>query len=230
MSLSTTSVNFNTPPHRDCNFDARLVSKTRKYHQSNMSEIREGNLRSPTQVPHTKKGDTFTSSQSVQIPVQQIQCVNSVKYLSFNPSRVSKRPAAHVQTHPSPEKPHVPALSTAPSSRCRGLTKESPKCDQSVFPGFPRLLVAHCLLLFFSLPSWSIWSFHREKCSTLPPFQWLLSAFAPVLMFTTNYDSCLFCTSDGGSIQQMCDPVKSWSGVWDPWSVEYQSCKLAMLL
>ena len=48
--------------HGDCNFDARLVSETRKYQQTNISEIRQSDLRSPTQVPHTKKKeDTFTS-------------------------------------------------------------------------------------------------------------------------------------------------------------------------
>ena len=31
-------------------------------------------------------------------------------------------------------------------------------------------------------------------------------------------------------VHRGCSPPSSCSGVWDPWSVEYQSCKLAMLL
>ena len=42
--------------HGDCNFDARLVINTRKYQQTDISEIRQADLRSPTQVqPHKKK-------------------------------------------------------------------------------------------------------------------------------------------------------------------------------
>ena len=41
--------------HSDCNSDARLVSKTRKYQQTDISEIRQGDFRSPTQVQHTQR-------------------------------------------------------------------------------------------------------------------------------------------------------------------------------
>ena len=52
---------FQLSSHCDCNFDARLVSKTRKDQQTTISEIRQDDLRSPTQVQHTtKKEDTFT--------------------------------------------------------------------------------------------------------------------------------------------------------------------------
>ena len=47
--------------HGDCNFDARLVSKSRMYQQTNISEIRQNDLRSPAQVPYTEKEDTITS-------------------------------------------------------------------------------------------------------------------------------------------------------------------------
>ena len=47
--------------HGDCNFDARLVSKTRKYQQTDISEIHQDDLRLPTQVPYTIEEDTFTS-------------------------------------------------------------------------------------------------------------------------------------------------------------------------
>ena len=78
------------------------------------------------------------------------------------------------------------------------------------------VLVAHFLLL--SLPSWSI---TREKCSTLPTFQWFHSASAPVSMFTAKSDNCLILFSVLHLRR---------SGMWDPWPVEYQSCKLAKLL
>ena len=116
--------------HSDCNSDARLVSKTRKYQQTDISEIRQGDFRSPTQVQHTHKGRHVHISQSVNslktrqlckpILVQPFQRVKSVKCVSFNPSRASKRPTARVRTQPSPE---IRAYPSDPSSRCPGLFK-----------------------------------------------------------------------------------------------------------
>ena len=64
-------------------------------------------------------------------------------------------------------------------------------------------LVIRFTLLASLLPLAS-WSICREKCSTFPPLRWCHSAFAPILMFTTNSDNCLYCTSDVSSIQQLC--------------------------
>ena len=133
---------------------------------------------------------------------------------------------SRVRTQPSTE---IRAYPPDPSSRCRGFFKWSEKCDQSVFT---LLLVAHCLLLCFSAPlSLSLspsWSIHREKCSTLPPFQWFHPAFAPVSMFTISCDFCLFETA--ARFNSCAIPGTSCCGVRDPWSVEYQSCELAMFL
>ena len=84
---------------------------------------------------------------------------------------------------------------------------------------------ASLLLSLSLLPSWSI---HREKCSTLPPFQWFHPAFAPVSMFTISCDFCLFETA--ARFNSCAIPGTSCCGVRDPWSVEYQSCELAMFL
>ena len=91
-----------------------------------------------------------------------------------------------------------------------------------------------CFTSSFSLflPSWSV---HREKCSTLPPLQWFHPAFAPVSMFTTNSDICLFLFSvlhlrrrlDSTDVRSLGHLVVECR---DPSSVEHQSCKLAMLL
>ena len=52
---------FRHSSHGDCNFDARLVTKTRKDQQTTVSEIRQDDLRSSTHVQQKKKEDTFTS-------------------------------------------------------------------------------------------------------------------------------------------------------------------------
>ena len=95
--------------HGDCNFDARLLSKTRKYQQTDISEIRQNDFRSPTQVQNANKRktrshlaecDSFKTRQFCQpILVRPIQCVNSVKHVSFNLSKASKRPTALVYEH-----------------------------------------------------------------------------------------------------------------------------------
>ena len=94
--------------HGDCNFDARPVSKTRKYQQTDNSEICQNDLRSPTQVLYTKKKtrshlaeyESFKTRQFCQpILVEPILRVNSVKCVSFCPARASKRPTALVYEH-----------------------------------------------------------------------------------------------------------------------------------
>ena len=75
--------------HSDCNFAARLVSKWRKDQQTDISEIRQDDHRSPTHVKHKKKRktrshlaecDSLKTRQFCEpIPVQPVQCVNLVK-------------------------------------------------------------------------------------------------------------------------------------------------------
>ena len=92
--------------HGDCNFDATLVSKNAEVPKK-LKFLRccQDDVRSPTQVRHKKKEtrsrlaecESFETRQFCQaILVQLIQCVNSVRCVSFNPSRASKRPAALV--------------------------------------------------------------------------------------------------------------------------------------
>ena len=73
-----------------------------------------------------------------------------------------------------------------------------------------------------------------QTCSTVPS---LHSACASGSMFTTlkTVCSCIgsLCTYRGCSLHQIHHGLRqpsSSSGVWDPWPIEYQSCKLVMLL
>ena len=72
----------------------------------------------------------------------------------------------------------------------------------------------------------SSWAVHNY--STVPMVS---LSFAPVSMFTTNSDCCMFHSVlhnwrrlDSTNVPSSC------CGVWEPWSVEHQSCKLAMVL
>ena len=100
------------------------------------------------------------------------------------------------------------------SSRNRqGAISQCSLCDSLHIACFPS---SFSLLL----PSWSIWSIHREKCSTLPPFQWFHSALAPVSMFTTDSNNCLFLFSSApptpARFNRCAIPRTSCSGVRDP--------------
>ena len=119
--LSTTRVHFNTPSSRNnCTIDARLVSKTRKYQQTNILRFvrmtfvyrltfHTEKKKTRSHTFHTQKKKTrshlaecesFKTRQSCQpILVQPVQCPISVKCISFNPSRASKRPTALVYEH-----------------------------------------------------------------------------------------------------------------------------------
>ena len=98
---------------------------------------------------------------------------------------------------------------------------------QSVFTKISRcILPLLCFLPLLSCP------FIVRSAQTRQPFTGFTQLAS---MFTINADNCLFLCS----CLQVCSPVtrsiigsspSSCSGVWDPWSVEYQSCKLAMLL
>ena len=68
-----------------------------------------------------------------------------------------------------------------------------------------------------------------RSAQTCPPFTGFTQPCTSVSMFTINVDNCLFlcCSSVNGSVT---GSSSSCIGVWDPWSVEYQSFELAVLL
>ena len=79
----------------DCNFDARLVSQTRKYQQTNMSEIRQADLRSPTWVPHNKRRHVHISQS-----VNRSTLVSSANRFLSNHSSASTQSDAFRSIHP----------------------------------------------------------------------------------------------------------------------------------
>ena len=111
--------------HSSCNFDTRLVSKMRKYQETNISDIRQNDLRSPTQVPYTTKKKTRSHLAECEL--------SSANRFMSNQSSASTRPHTFRSIHPE--------------RRPTALVHEH-GCDQSVLT---RLLDTHCMLLFFSL-------------------------------------------------------------------------------
>ena len=130
VTLSGTIVNFNTPP---LTVIATLMqdSCAKRGSTNRLTFLRFVRMTFAHRLKfHTKKRkirshpaecESFTTRQFCQpIFVQPIQCVNSVKCISFHQSRASKRPTAHVRAQPSRE---IRAHPSDPSSRCRGLFK-----------------------------------------------------------------------------------------------------------
>ena len=74
--------------HGDCNFDAKLLSKTRKCQQPNISEIRQDDLRSPTQVPctrsHLAEYESFKTRQFCQpvlvLPDKSVRQLDQIRF------------------------------------------------------------------------------------------------------------------------------------------------------
>ena len=147
--------------------------------------------------------------------------------MSFNPSRASMRPTALVYEHSQ-----VLRNVRIHQIRHRAVVGSSSNRQGAISQcSLGHSLHMACVSSSSSLllPSWSI---HREKCSTLPPFQRFHSAFALVSMFTTSSDKCLFLLSVL-HLRRRLDSTggpSSCSAVWVPWSVEYQSCRFTMLL
>ena len=140
---------------------------------------------------------------------------------------------ARVQSQHGPEKnvcfPLCHPVASLVSKSCspRGATSQSSR--NFVLLVVLALLLAHCRHDPFIVKS-------AQNLSTDP---WFHSACASVSMFTINTDSCLFlflllclclrvCSLGARSI--IGSSPSSCSGVWDPCSVEYHSCKLAILL
>ena len=146
--------------------------------------------------------------------------------MSFNPSGASRRPTALVYEHSQ-----VLRYVRIHQIRHRAVVGSSSSQGAISQCSLGHSLHMACVSYSSSLllPSWSI---HREKCSTLPPSQWFHSAFALVSMFTTSSDKCLFLLSVL-HLRRRLDSTggpSSYSAVWVPWSVEYQSCRFTMLL
>ena len=180
---------------------------------------------------HKNEEDTFTSSKLFSCANRFLSNQSSAsarsKCMSFNPSGASRRPTALMYEHRQVQRyvrvhqiRHHAVIGS--SSNRQGAI-----CQCSL--GYS--LHMACVSSSFSLllPSWSS---HRERCSTLPPFQWFHSAFALVSMFTTSSDKCLFLLSVLHLRRRLVSTngPSSCSVVWDPWSVEYQSCRFAKLL
>ena len=218
----------NSSSHGDCNFDARLVSKTRKDQQTFVLRLRQEHLLS--QKHGKEKRRHVHTLQSVT----RSELFKSANWFLSNQSSASKRPTDSRSIHPMRQLLLYEHNQVQRYVRIRQIVLSwalSSICQSAINQFFTRLIVAHCLLLFFSL-SYPSWSIHREKCSTLPPFQWFHSAFASISVFTVNSDDCLFLFGVLHLRLRLypTDVPSSCGGVWDPWSMEDQSCKLAMLL
>ena len=139
----------------NCTFDARLVSKTRKYQQTNILRFVRMTfvyrLTFQTQKKKTRSHlaecESFKTRQFCQpILVLPIQYVNSVKCVSFNPSRASKRPTAlvydqsrvlrYVRIHQIRHRPVVGSSSNRKGAISQGLLGCSLHiaCSSSLFP------------------------------------------------------------------------------------------------
>ena len=142
--------------------DGRLVNETRKDQTVN-SEIRQNDLRSPTHVHILQRVNCFNSSAFANGFLSNQSGASTLTTASRS---IHSEHHSLVFEHSQVLRYHAYLLSLQLRHRAVvGSFNSSPKSEESMFT---RFLVAHCLLLFFSLPSWS----NREKCSTLPPFQW----------------------------------------------------------
>ena len=125
-----------------------------------------------------------------------------------------------------------------------GVSQSVHKISRCILP-LRCTLPLHCFLQLLSR------SVHREKCSNLSTIHWFHSACTSVSTFAISAEKCLFlcscfspslCVHIGFAIRlyRGCNPftrsimgfvcLHLKIGVWEQWSVENQSCKLAMLL
>ena len=195
--------------HVDCNFDAGLFSKTRKYRSTK------------------KLRKHFCQQILVSNNSKRPSMVNCI---STNPECRSD--------HRWPVYKHslvVSALSVI--ARLWALKFSPSGGGQSVFTKI-RAASCHC----FASCNCCHDPFIVRSAQNSSTAHWFHSACTSVSMFAINADNCLFlCWCFPGSLcsHRVCNPVtrsiigsspSSCSEVWDPRSVEYQSCKLAMLL
>ena len=112
---------------------------------------------------------------------------------------------------------------------------------QSVFTKF-RVASCHCVAPCPCFASFNCCHdpFIVRSAQTRPPFTGFTQLAHPSRCSRSTLTTEGFCARVSvPCVRRVCSPVtrsirgsspSSCSGVWDPWSVEYQSCKLAMLL
>ena len=154
----------------DCNFDAKLVSKKRKYRSTNKAE----EARLPTVFCLYNSWRPSLANCISTYP----ECRSDHHLIVYNHSLVL-----------------LPRYLLFLSSRVHGLLNNSRQTQpwrQPVHKISRCILTLLCflpLLCFMSLLSSSI---HREKCSNLPPFTGFTQLCTSVSTFTINADNCLF--------------------------------------
>ena len=156
------------------------------------------------------------------ISVQLIQRVNSVKCVSFKPSRASKRPTVlvyeqievlrYVRIHQVRHRTVFGSSSNRKDAISQCLLGDSLHiaCFSSSLPRHGPFIVRSAQL--FHPFNGFIQVLHPSRRS--PPVTTIVFSAPPT---SARFHNCAL-------------PGSSCSGVWDPRSVEYQSCKLAMLM
>ena len=150
----------------DCNFDARLVSKTRKYQQTNISEIRQDDLRSThhKKRKHVHISQIVNRSKLVSSANQSIASTRLNAFRSIYPGRRSdhlfvyehSQILRYVRIHPT----HHRAIVGFSSNRAR--------CDQSMFTHVRCILLTSLLLSLLRHGPFIVRSaplFHRSMVS-----------------------------------------------------------------
>ena len=203
VSLSTTDVNFNTLD-RTWTVDARLVSETRKYSFNRETE----KARLPTDSlsrSNSKRSKLVCNCISTWSRVSELVICNGwCTITALSCTRVSALSKSHHRA------------SSWRSSQC--LAKFGAACCYC----FASCNCCHDPLIV-------------RSAQTRPPFTGHTQLCTSVSMFTISVDNCLFLCSCLLDLQirrqlrhRLVTVIMWWRG--DPWSVEYQSCKLAMLL
>ena len=196
--------------HGDCNFDARSLRAKRgstnkitflRFVRMAFGHRLKFHAQKKRTRSHLAECESLKTRQFCQPRlVQPIQCVNSVKCVSFNSSRASKRPTALVYAH-SQVLRYVRIhrirhrADVATSSNRKGAISQC-------LLGYSLHIACFSLAVMVHPSVRSAQLFHRSNGSTqlLHPFR-CSQAILTLVCFCF-----LFCTSDVGSIQQSCDP------------------------
>ena len=237
VTLSTTSVNFNSSVHGDSNGDARLVSKKRKNDTIILSVVRMTFVHRLTF--NAKIEDTFTSCR---VCIDQNSSVLPTDSCPTNPARQLG------QLH------FVQSIQSVEATNC--LCTNTAKSRDTCVSIRSVIALSWALQVIFKVRSVSVHSVTRctwlasllrfSLSSRNGPFIvrstrlfYRPSGFTKLLHpsrgsqpIQTSVCSC-FCSASPTSSRFNSYCVVPWhicGGVWDPWPIEYQSCKLATLL
>ena len=182
---------------------------------------------------NTKIEDTFTSRR---VCIVQNSSVLPTDSCPTNPARQLGQ-MHFVQSIQSVEATNCLCTNTAKSrDTCIALSwalQVISRCDQSVFTRFTRCTWVASLLLFSLFSRNGPFILRSARLVYHPNgFTQLLNPSRCSQPIQTNVCFC-FCSASTTSSRFNSYCVIPWhicGGVWDPWSVEYQSCKLATLL